>query len=311
MVASSEKTTEAPVIQDKNLAGNAANQGKNVASSPPSLQENVTGVQNLAENVQNADEAMVPPENNEITEPVTPTASANRNITQSAFWMEKPKMPRFSGDVREFAIFKADFKHLVESRYTKRNGITIPRSNLSGKPLELIKGIGQDCDTAWDYLESIYGDPRFVADIITQDIARFRPLRDGEDARFCDLVHLVRRSFNSLTEVGRQNDMDTNHMLAIIEQKMCSDDRKVWSRFLESTKSHATLEALMSWMTSEMKSRMRATTPLQNAKQSLTQVNQVSEIVEKKPVNHKCWLCKTSTHWTDLCQKFISMGASD
>lgn len=61
--------------------------------------------------------------------------------------------------------------------------------------------------------------------------------------------------------------MDNNHMLAIIEQKMCPDDRKVWLRFLESTKSHATLDLLMSWMTSEMKSRMRATAPLRSSKQ--------------------------------------------
>ena len=43
--------------------------------------------------------------------------------------------------------------------------------------------------------------------------------------------------------------MSNNHMLAIIEQEMFSDDRKVWSRFLESTKSEATLEMLISWMT--------------------------------------------------------------
>ena len=170
--------------------------------------------------------------------------------------MEKPKIPKFSGDVRDYVIFKADFKHLVETRHSKRDAITLLRASLQGKPLELIKGIGQDYDAAWEYFDSIYGDPRFVADIITQDIARFKPLRDGDDGRFCDLVHLVKRSFNTLAEVGRHNDMDNNHMLAIIEQKMFSDDRKVWSRFLESTKSEATLEMLISWMTSEMKSRM-------------------------------------------------------
>ena len=73
--------------------------------------------------------------------------------------MEKPKMPKFSGDVREFAIFKADFKHLVEARYIKRDSITILRASLNGKPLELIRGIGQDNDVAWEHLESIYGDP--------------------------------------------------------------------------------------------------------------------------------------------------------
>ena len=98
-------------------------------------------------------------------------------------------------------------------------------------------------------------------------------------------------------------------MLAIIEQKMCCDDLKVWSRFLETKKCHATLEALMSWITSEMKSRMRATAPLRNSKH--LKVNQISTFEEKGTVNYKCWLCKTSTHCTDHCQKFTSVSTSD
>ena len=79
------------------------------------------------------------------------------------FQMEKPKLPKFSGDVREYVIFRADFKHAIESRYAKRDAITLLRTCLKDKPLELIKGIGSDYDTAWEYLDSIYGDPRFVA----------------------------------------------------------------------------------------------------------------------------------------------------
>lgn len=52
-----------------------------------------------------------------------------------------------------------------------------------------------------------------MADTVTQDIAKFRPLCDGEDARFCDLVHLVRRCYNTLKEVGIPNDMDNSDML--------------------------------------------------------------------------------------------------
>lgn len=63
----------------------------------------------------------------------------------------------------------------------------------------------------------------------------------------------MKRSFNTLAEVGRKNDMDNNHMLAIIEQKMFSDERKVCSRFLESTK----------------KVHMRATTQLRSGYQPL------------------------------------------
>ena len=62
---------------------------------------------------------------------------------------------------------------------------------------------------------------------------KFRALKNGEDARFCDLVHLVKRCYNTLKEVGVPRDMDNSHMLSIIEQKMSTDDRKVWSRDLE------------------------------------------------------------------------------
>ena len=51
------------------------------------------------------------------------------------FQMEKPKLPKFGGDVREYVIFRADFKHIVESRHSKRDSLTMLRACLEGKPL--------------------------------------------------------------------------------------------------------------------------------------------------------------------------------
>ena len=146
-----------------------------------------------------------------------------------------------SGDVREYVIFRADFKHTIESRYSKRDAITLLRTCLK----ELIQGIGSDYDAAWQYLDSIYGDVRRVSDTITQDIAKFKALQEEEDARFCDLVHLVKRSYNTLKEVGVPSDTDNSHMLSVIERKMCPSDRKIWSRDLEKEGKPATLSGLM------------------------------------------------------------------
>ena len=231
-----------------------------------------------------------------------------------SFKMEKPKMPKFSGDVREYAIFRSDFKHAIEARYSKRDAITFLRTCLQGKPLDLIKGIGSDYDAAWEYLDSIYGDPRFVSDTITQDIVKFRPIRDGEDARFCDLVHLVKRCYNTLKDVGLPSDMDNSHMLSLIEQKMCVDDRKVWSRDLEKTNQPATLLGLMTWMTAEMKSRMRATAPIRTGSSHHT-IHHVNVTAgsrsETKSGSHRCWICKTQAHWTDECQKFLALNPEE
>ena len=181
------------------------------------------------------------------------------------FKMEKPKMPKFSGDVRECAIFKADFKHAIESKYSARDAITFLCKCLQGKPLELIKGTRTDYTAAWEYLDSIYGDPRVVSDTIMQDVVKFKPLQDGEDARFCDLVHLVKRCYNTLKEIGVLGDMDNSHMLSLIEKKMCANDRKVWSRDLEKNGEPATLHHLMTWMTTEMMLRRRATAPFRTS----------------------------------------------
>ena len=260
-------------------------------------------------------------DNSEITAPIStqevqddngqPSSSTNDSVNTSENNEATVSHVNKSQSLFRIETFKSDFKDLVESRYSKRDAITILRSCLQGKPLEMIKGIGQDYDAAWEYLEAVYGDPRFVADIITQDISKFKPMKEGEDVRFCDLVHLVKRSFNTLKEVGRENDMNNNHMLAIIEQKMYADDRKVWSRHLESSRSEATLETLILWMTCEMKSKMRATAPVRSSWQSPKQVGHFGGKEEGKYVNHKCWYCKTSEHWTDQCQKFLALGAND
>ena len=54
------------------------------------------------------------------------------------FKIEKPKLLKFSRDVREYAVFKEDFRHVIESKYSKRDAITFLRTQLQGKPLELI-----------------------------------------------------------------------------------------------------------------------------------------------------------------------------
>ena len=132
---------------------------------------------------------------------------------------------------------------------------------------------------------------------------KFRPIRDGEYARFCDLVNLVKRCYNTLKEVALPSDMDDSHILSILEQKLCMDGRKVWSRDLEKRNQPAMLVGLMTWMTTEMKSRMSATAPLRTGSSSHTIHHvAVESRSENKGSSHKCWICKTQGHWTDECQ---------
>ena len=66
----------------------------------------------------------------------------------------------------------------------------------------------------------------------------------------------------------------------IIEQKMCTDERKVWSQDLEREGKPATLHGLMNWMTVELKPRMRATAPVRTGTTSRRPINHVRTATE-------------------------------
>ena len=66
----------------------------------------------------------------------------------------------------------------------------------------------------------------------------------------------------------------------------------------------------MNWMSVEMKSRMRATAPISEGSSDKRPVNHFRSDNDK-PVWHKCWLCKTSSHWPGQCPKFISLSIDD
>ncbi|CAB4035637.1 Hypothetical predicted protein [Paramuricea clavata] len=62
--------------------------------------------------------------------------------------------------------------------------LSVCRRRARDKPLDLINGIGSDYDAAWEYLDSIYGDVRYVSDTITQDIVQLKALQEGDDCTF-------------------------------------------------------------------------------------------------------------------------------
>ncbi|PIK60030.1 hypothetical protein BSL78_03028 [Apostichopus japonicus] len=207
---------------------------------------------------------------------------------------------------------------MVDPMYDARDAVSILRGSLSGKPLELLKGIGTDYHACWEYLDMYYGDPRVVSDAVTQDLIKFRGMQHGEDGRFCELAHLVRRCYNILKQVGKEADMNNNHMLAIIEKKLTLDDRKVYARSLQKNGQEASLEGLLSFFNEEMKARMRATASIRSSsicqqnKVNLTQ-RQTGNLSTSQPHQRwkKCWVCESDDHWPDQCARFKELAVTE
>ena len=65
----------------------------------------------------------------------------------------------------------------------------------------------------------------------------------------------------------------------------------------------------MTWMTVEMKSRMRGTAPIRTSNTHCS-IHHIAtgSIDETKGISNKCWICNTQTHWTDECQRFLAQN---
>ena len=232
--------------------------------------------------------------------------SVTQSFSRTKFKVSKPKLPTFSGDVRMYYEFRSDFKYLVEGDFNSRDAVTLLRSALEGKASEMVCGMGQDYLAIWDTLDAAFGDPRRITDAVTNDIVKFRPLQDGEDGRFCDFVQLVHRCFNLLKEVGKRQDMDNNYVIALLEQKLCSQDKRMWARYIEREKVEVTMSNLLDWLTVEMKTRMRTNSDIRCPTRVMkNSVNQVSFNQPSRP-EVKCWLCKSESHHVDNCPQFLS-----
>ena len=99
----------------------------------------------------------------------------------------------------------------MESYYSESDAIAILHSCPGPKPSKLVDSISTDLKATWNYLDQIYGDPRVVSYVVTADLEQFKAIQPGEDHRFCELVNLVRRSYNILKEV--KQDIDNTHVI--------------------------------------------------------------------------------------------------
>ena len=246
---------------------------------------------------------------------------------------EKPKLPTFYGDVRRYFIFKADFQHAVEAHCSQRDAITILRSCLGPEPAKLVDGISTDLKAAWNYLDQNYGDPRIVSDTVTADLERFKAIQPGEDHRFCDLVNLVRKSYNILKEVKRPQDIDNTHVISLIERKMTKDDLKVWARHIHLHKLEPSMANLLKWMEKEMSVRLRSSAVIRKTgSQTRLSVHTVfsndsvnshiarpvtiSANANRNPpqngskATNQCYVCKGS-HCLEGCPRFQGMSPNE
>ena len=133
--------------------------------------------------------------------------------------MEKIRLPRFEGEIREYSQFKKDFQKQVLPTLNVDNATYVLRSCLGKEPSDTVKSVDDDLDEMWRRLDSKYGDPAKIADVIIDGIRRTRMIREGEEKRFIDFVTMLEDGYRDLKRLGLEAEITTTSSVSIIERE--------------------------------------------------------------------------------------------
>ena len=90
----------------------------------------------------------------------------NLKVKTTNLCLEKMKMPRSSGELREYPRFRKDFKvQVMPSLNSSTAPYTLRFCPCEG-PLAVVRGVDDDMDEMWRRLDEKYGDPAKITDVI-------------------------------------------------------------------------------------------------------------------------------------------------
>ena len=152
--------------------------------------------------------------------------NARQNFTRR---MEKAKMPFFNGTIRGYPQFKQDFQKQVMPTLDKNSACYILRSCLEREPAETVKGVDDDIKEMWKRFDEKYGDPAKLTDAIINTIQDIRPIKEGENKRFIELVDAVEDGYKDLKRLGLEREITTTSSISIIERKLPATIKREWA----------------------------------------------------------------------------------
>ncbi|XP_022806416.1 uncharacterized protein LOC111343493 [Stylophora pistillata] len=241
-----------------------------------------------------------------------------QECTASASFLQlvKVRMPHFDGKLRKYPQFKRNFQKQVMTQTRKGDAAYFLRTCLEGEPARLVKSVDDEIGEMWQRLNEKYGDPAKVADVIIDEIKRFRMLREGEDHRFIDFVTLLEDGYRDLKRLGLETEITTTSSVSVTEKALTPDIKRKWSELVSSRDSPVDKSNKFPSLLDFLQSKKRAI-EYESAILRAASSNQyhkgaahcAASISEEKQENSreprpKCLIHDNGRHWTVNCRLY-------
>ena len=246
--------------------------------------------------------------------------------SKASIRLEKIKPPTFSGNIRNFARFKADFEAIIKPAYEDEMYITyvLKKSCLFGNAYELVKNLERE-DEIWRRLEEKYGDTIDIVDSVITDLQNINIGKFSQDNGMVQLVDILEKGIMDLTSIDKKHEIANAYTVKLLEQKL---PRRVMMKWLEEkdrSEGDDRFEALFKFLKEERKILEKIIHQRgDNEKSTSASVKDKfkrKEVVntirdgkiedDKSKINNRCLIHQNSNHLTRKCKLFLAKSVAE
>ncbi|MPC53227.1 hypothetical protein E2C01_047116 [Portunus trituberculatus] len=136
--------------------------------------------------------------------------------------------PKFDGDICQYQTFRSNYQTIMTDNYGK-NAFALYQC-LSGDALSLVHRVEDDFDEMFRRLDQRYADPVTLTDCVTDQLKRFKPIPEGNTARFVETVEIIEKCWTDMKKNKLEDQMSTVMVISLIEKILPSHQRREWTK---------------------------------------------------------------------------------
>ena len=157
-------------------------------------------------------------------------------MTSSSIKLEKIRFRQFTGDIRQYPKFKADFMKHIQPLCNANEVAFVIKSHLSEEVNHDIENLGDNIEIIWTRLDRKYGDKCKLIDSIMAEIKRMPPCCDNDNAQILRFVHTIEKANSDLRSLGKSEELHNSTIVSMIEEKLSPVIRKEWTKTVTGTR---------------------------------------------------------------------------
>ena len=157
------------------------------------------------------------------------TESSSGSCPRRGGFLERVKLPQFSGSVEDYGEFKTQFQELCKGEsYTEVIELAQLRQKLPKDALAILCGLS-DLKTAWARLDESYGNTNMQVLAALKRLQNFKTSKTAAHDQVVEMATAVQRCVTVLTALSRLEDfLRDQETLAEVVSTLPSDSQQRW-----------------------------------------------------------------------------------